>query len=406
MSLRDDDSPGAVPASGAALWWIALGLGLGPAVSNGLARFSYGLLLPAMRDDLAWTYTEAGWINTANAIGYLAGSVLALALVSRLGPRRLFVWGMALTALALVLSAVSRDLWLLSLWRIVAGIGGAPVFIAGGAMASAIFAENPARNALVIAVYFGGGGLGMLASGVALPPFLAAAGDAGWPMAWLMLGGAGAVAFVPSWLAARASPVPRQAETDAPAGLLPVWAMMPALVTYFLFGVGYLVYITFLIAWMQAQGAGPGLVATTWAVMGVGVMLSPFAWRRVLARARGGLAMGLTSLATGAGILLPLVLTGPASIIASAALFGLSLFMVPTSVTTFGRRNLPPAQWGASIALFTVIFSVGQILGPVGAGAVTDWAGSTEPGLLAAGLVLILGALVAALQRPLDSRPG
>ena len=38
--------------------------------TNGLARFAYGLLLPAMRADLDWNYTQAGWINTANAIGY------------------------------------------------------------------------------------------------------------------------------------------------------------------------------------------------------------------------------------------------------------------------------------------------------------------------------------------------
>ncbi|MEM1162489.1 MAG: YbfB/YjiJ family MFS transporter, partial [Pseudomonadota bacterium] len=151
------------------LWWIVVGLSLGPAVTNGFARFAYGLILPAMQSDLSWNFTEAGWINTANAIGYLLGSVIALATISRLGPRRLFVWGMALTTLALAFSAPTRDLWLLSCWRILAGIGGAPVFIAGGAMASALFANDRKRNALAIALYFGGGGLGMLLTGATLP---------------------------------------------------------------------------------------------------------------------------------------------------------------------------------------------------------------------------------------------
>ena len=272
--MNADSSCGETTSDHARLWWIAIGLAMGPAVSNGLARFSYGLILPAMRDDLAWIYTQAGWVNTANAIGYLAGSVLALALVSRIGPARLFIWGMGLTALALLLSALSRDLWVLTLWRVVAGIGGAPAFIAGGAMASAIFAAHPARNALVIAIYFGGGGLGMLATAVALPPYLAWTGDAGWPAAWLMLGGASCAAFVPAWLAARKSPVPARATEQSPAGRLPLRALSPALVTYFLFGVGYIIYVTFLIAWMHGQGAGPGLIATTWGVMGIAVMLS------------------------------------------------------------------------------------------------------------------------------------
>ena len=67
-------------------WLTILALSLGPAVSNGLARFAYGLILPAMRDDLALSYTVAGWINTANAIGYLVGAVAMFALGGRLRP--------------------------------------------------------------------------------------------------------------------------------------------------------------------------------------------------------------------------------------------------------------------------------------------------------------------------------
>ena len=385
--------------STAQLWWIAIGLSLGPAVSNGLARFAYGLLLPEMQADLGWSYTQAGWINTANAIGYLLGSLLALALVRPLGPVRLFVWGMALTTLALSASALTRDLEWLSLWRIVAGIGGAPVFIAGGAIASAIFVRDRARNALVIAVYFGGGGLGMIATGLILPGFMSWFGAAGWPLAWLLLGLGSFLCFIPSCLAAEAAPVP--ASGSKGGGRLPILAMAPALAAYFMFGLGYLIYITFLIAWLRAQGAGVPLISATWAVMGLAVMLSPFVWRRVLASARGGRAIALTSLAVGAGILLPLSGLGTPAVIASAILMGGSFFMVPTAVTTFGRKNLPEAAWGASIALFTVVFSVGQIIGPVGAGWLADLTGATDAGLLAAGLILLIGAAIGAIQRPL-----
>ena len=66
--------------------WLLVGaLALAPAVSNGFARFAYGLILPAMRIDLGWNYTQAGWINTANALGYLIGALLALTLISRVG---------------------------------------------------------------------------------------------------------------------------------------------------------------------------------------------------------------------------------------------------------------------------------------------------------------------------------
>ena len=39
---------------------LALALSLGAAVSLGITRFSYGLLLPPMRADLGWSYALAG----------------------------------------------------------------------------------------------------------------------------------------------------------------------------------------------------------------------------------------------------------------------------------------------------------------------------------------------------------
>ena len=190
------------------LWLIVLGLSLGPAVSNGFARFAYGLVLPAMRDDLGWSYTAAGWINTANAIGYLLGALMALALISRLGPSFLFIAGMALTALALIMSGLTRDFQVLSFWRIIAGIGGAPVFIAGGVMASALFRDDKAKNALAIAVYFGGGGIGMIICGAALPYMVAWYGIGVWPLTWLLVGILSYLCFLPGYWSAAASPAP------------------------------------------------------------------------------------------------------------------------------------------------------------------------------------------------------
>ena len=61
------------------LVWIALALSLGAAVSLGITRFAYGLLLPVMREDLDWGYTLAGAMNTANAGGYLLGALASTA---------------------------------------------------------------------------------------------------------------------------------------------------------------------------------------------------------------------------------------------------------------------------------------------------------------------------------------
>ena len=68
-------------------FFLAFVLSFGPAVANSFARFAYALVLPAMRSELALSYSQAGWLNTANALGYLAGAVLTRLLVQQLGNR-------------------------------------------------------------------------------------------------------------------------------------------------------------------------------------------------------------------------------------------------------------------------------------------------------------------------------
>jgi MFS family permease len=394
------DHRSSAPAS---TWLISLGLALGPAVSTGIARFSYGLTLPAMRQDLAWTYTEAGWINTANAIGYLIGSLLALKFVPKFGPRRLFVAGMILTTLALFASGLTRDFWCLSVWRVLAGVGGAHAFVAGGAMVSTLFKAQPWRNTMAIAIYAGGVGFGILLTGLAVPLILECFGIAAWPTAWLMLAGVSAIAAVPAIAAAQIIRLSPQSNGGGLGGLLPIGSMRPALLGYFFFSVGYIVYITFLIAWMRLQGADVSLVIATWCVLGIAVMVSPWPWAPILTAAKGGEALALASVATGFGTLLPLLVPGSTGLLLSAAIFGVSFVTAPTSITAFTRKNLPEALWGSSLALFTTVFAAGQTLGPIAAGIMADATDRLSPGLIAAALTLFVAAAVSRLQASLKA---
>jgi predicted MFS family arabinose efflux permease len=384
-------------------WRVLLALALAVAVTNGFARFAYGLILPAMREDLGWTYAEAGSINTSNAFGYLAGALLSLPLLRHMAAEKLFAVSMVGTGAALLLSGLTADFVLLTIFRVAAGLAGAPTFIAGGALAARLFPGDARRGPLAIGIYVSGGGVGMVLSGAVLPALFAASGPAMWPLAWIALGTASLLFAVPAVLAARwpgwhASAPARGRGTQWP----PARRMFPELAGYTLFGVGYIVYLTFLVAWLGELGASTLLVTLTWVTVGLGIIASPYLWQAVMQRSAGGLALALTTGATGAGILLAVIVPGPAGLLASAAVFGLSVFMAPGAVTAFSRRNLLPEAVPGGVALFTAVFAAGQIVGPVAAGALADWTGSVGDGLLAAGLILAAGAAVAALQRPLS----
>ena len=381
-------------------WMVLAGLALGVTVTNSFARFAYGLILPAMKSEMAWTYAQAGWLNTANALGYIVGAVITMLFIGRRSPTLLFAFGLITTTIALLATGLNAALWWQTMWRILAGLFGAMSFSTAGVLVAGLFKDSPRHNALAIAILFGtGGGVGIVLAGAALPGMLDHYGNSSWPMAWVAVG-AVSVSFLPLslWAAAQLS-VPVQIQSKAPA--LPIRRILAQMAGYAGFGLGYIVYLTFLSAWMTEQSASAGFISAVWVLLGLCICISPLVWRPILAHHASGvpLAMILSCIALGSA--LPVLWPGSLSLLISAVVFGLSVFMAPSAVTNFTRQNLPPESWGQAISLFTVIFAVAQTLVPYGAGLVGDLSHNIGTGLLVAAALLLIGAVIAWTQKPL-----
>ena len=163
---------------------LAMALSLGAAVSLGITRFAYGLLLPPMRADLGWSFTLAGGMNTANALGYLLGALATPLLLRHLTPARLMLLGSALATLFMLASGFFVDALPLLLQRLLAGVASAFVFITGGLLAARLGARDPRRSGLLLGLYYGGTGLGIVASALLVPPVLQAAASVPHGWAW------------------------------------------------------------------------------------------------------------------------------------------------------------------------------------------------------------------------------
>ncbi len=382
-------------------WLILAGLALGVTVTNGFARFAYGLLLPAMKSEMGWNYAQAGWLNTANAIGYIIGAILTMILIRSVAPTRLFVIGLIATTLALLLTGVSTGFWWQTILRILAGTFGALSFSTAGTLAAGLFQNDPHRNALAIAILFGtGGGLGIVLSGASIPLLLDIHGHSAWPLGWILIGIFSAL-FMPLGLwAALQLPSPQKSKHKTIA--LPVWRMAPEFIGYIAFGLGYIVYLTFLSAWLTEKSASAMFITLVWVILGVCISLSPFLWRPVFSRYASGLPLSLILLCIATGSALPVILPTSIAIIVSAIVFGLSVFMAPGAITNFTRKNLPSECWGRSISLFTVVFAIAQTLGPYGAGLIGDLFNDIGVSLIFAAGLLLTGAVVALMQKPLQ----
>lgn len=385
---------------------LAVGLALGAAVSLGVTRFAYGLLLPPMRADLQWSYTLAGAMNTANALGYLLGALATPWLLRRLGPLRVMVGGAALASLFMGLTGFFTEALPLLAQRVLAGVASALLFIAGGLLAARLGALMPARSGFLLGIYYGGGtGLGIVVSALMVPPLLEAASQRpqGWAWAWwalalVCLAATAALARVGRQLASLQSPATQGDGADTRFD----WRdFVPGLAGYTMFGVGYIGYITFVIALLREQGVSPVRITLFYALLGLAVMASSRIWAGLLDRYKGGQPLALLNGLLGVAAVMPAVFSAWPLVLASGLLFGGVFLSVVASTTALVRHNLPPSQWAAGISAFTIVFAVGQIVGPTLVGWIGDGPGGLARGLVVSACALWVGSLLALRQRPL-----
>ncbi len=374
---------------------ITLALSLGSAVAIGFARFNYALLLPAMRQDLGWTYTQAGSMNTANALGYLFGALMAAPIGKRMGLAFAFWFSMFVVGLAMLLTGVVSSFPLLLIFRLVAGFAGAITFIVGATLASQLAGSG--RGGLILGIYFSGIGIGVFLASLGLPHLLQQNLSI-WRSGWVVMGILSVVFTFFSRQAARSiSPPQSQSHSGSTTFYSP--KLIPVTIGYFLFGFGYITYMTFVISLLRSSGVGSNGVAIFWFIFGVASIANSFIWSRLLDHAKGGQAMAVVLAIIAVGNVLPILSTSNFSIYLSAILFGGAALTVVTAATNIIRKSLPVGGWARGIALVTIVFSVGQTLGPLVSGYLTDLTSSLTSGFFLSASILFLGALVVLLQK-------
>ncbi len=384
------------PLSRLAILAHAAALALGPAVSLGLARFAYALLLPPMRADLGWSYFTAGAMNTVNAAGYLLGALAMPRAMARGGARVAFWGGGAATALLLAGHGFVRTDEALYALRLTSGVASAATFVSGGLLAAQLASRAAPAGVgagLVLGLYYGGTGVGIIASALLVPAF----GNA-WQGAWIALA-ALALAFT-ALMAWGTAATPAAAAGDS-GGHLGARGLGWGLAAYFLFGLGYIGYMTFVVTLLREQHLAGAAIVGFYALLGAGVIASSWLWAGLLQRHRDGRPLALLNALLALATLLPLLWSHPLVAFASGLLFGGVFLSVVASTTALVRHNLPPAAWGAGIGAFTIVFAAGQIVGPGLVGALSDAFGGLRPGFAVSVAVLALGALAAMRQRAL-----
>jgi predicted MFS family arabinose efflux permease len=267
--------------------------------------------------------------------------------------------------------------------RFLGGVASALVLILASALVLDRLAE--ARRPGLAALHFAGVGVGIAASA-----FLVAVSPGDWAAMWRASGALALIAALAvALLVPSAASHPAAASSRLAAERDPRLRRMT--LAYGLFGFGYVITATFLVAIVRATPSVRALEPVIWIVVGLAAAPSVWFWT-VLAR-RIGLAAAFASacLAEAAGVLASVVWPSVVGICVAAVLVG-GTFMGLTALGLMRGRELASGGDPRRVmAAMTGAFGVGQIVGPVVAGVVAEWTGG-----FGAPSVAAAGALVAA----------
>jgi hypothetical protein len=381
------------------------------AVAMGIGRFAFTPLLPMMLADGVVNLPGAGWLASANYLGYLVGALLCTFqpwLARRMG------WAGAVNApLAVRAGLAATVLLTLGMWvpvpalwpalRFAAGVASAIVFVyTSGWCLAQLSRMDATRTGGII---YTGPGMGIMASGIAATGMVAWA----WHAAggWLAFGLLAAVLSAAVWRVFDPSPASHASAASAAAAppvVHKTGAQMAALaLAYGLAGFGYIITATFLPVIARQALPGSPWLDLFWPMFGLGVVLGALGATRMRATADMRLLLaacyGVQALGIATSLVLP-TLTG-------FALGSLLLGIPFTAITFFALqevRRLRPAQAPSFIGLITATYGLGQIVGPPLATALVARSATAAQGFglslqIAAGSLVLGAALYLAMAR-------
>jgi predicted MFS family arabinose efflux permease len=357
------------------------------AVAMGVGRFAYTPLLPVMEHDAGLGVSMAGVLASSNLFGYLVGASLAMHPITH-GKRLAIVrWSLAGVVLTTALMAAPALLWLPL--RFVTGVcsGFVLVFASSIVLERAAHARAPSWPPL----FFSGVGFGIAFSGVAVPALVAYGGSRA---AWIGIALIAGVALLVSapWFTDDAPPASiAEAGIDSRPPRNTTFAWL--LTVYTAEAFAYIIPATFLVAIITRIPELSHDAALAWVFVGLAAAFATFAWIPVAARLGKARALAVAFGIQAIGIAAPVFSRSPLAVIFSAIALGGTFIAITLFAAGLGR-DIFPHKTNEAVSRLTVLYSVGQILGPIVATQLALHYSSYNPALLVAAAVAAIATAV------------
>jgi predicted MFS family arabinose efflux permease len=350
---------------------------------NGLARFAFVPLFPALVTAGWVTGAEAGALGAANLAGYLLGALGAQTAGRRLGTRSALGAGMAGLVVSLLLCAIPGGvIWLLP-WRFLAGVAAGVLMSLAGPAAQR--AAPPSLRGTASGIVVGGIAVGIAAGALAVPALLLVGPSTAW------LGLAALVAGL--WIFAQPR-FPADPGGRTEGGRPPLMPFL--LLAYALSGAGLVPHMIYL-ADFAARGFGLGVTAGSgiWLLFGLGGLAGTILGGRASDRIGGPAAARIWLGVQVAALVFALLPWWPA-LLFSALAGGFAAVGISAVTLAWAREVAGPAA-GALWVRATVGFAVTQAATGFGFAAVFGATGESHHAVFLGGLLFSALGLAATL---------
>ncbi|MBE0603739.1 MAG: YbfB/YjiJ family MFS transporter [Deltaproteobacteria bacterium] len=356
----------------------------------GFGRFALGMLLPSMAATLHLTYSEMGFIGTANFLGYLVSALLSARVSGRTGPRKFIFFALLSVGFSLAAMSAAGGFRTVLILYMIAGIGSAGANIPVMGLVSAWFTSRLRGRAAGFIVI--GSGFAIMITGLLIPYVNRRVGPEGWRSSWLILGGITVLIACAGFALLRNRP---QEMGLAPLGGGEAPARPPhgaegketsiyrkgviyyLGIIYFLFGFTYPIYTMFIVTVLVKEWGFPENVAGNfWMWIGFLSLFSGPVFGTLsdrLGRKAGLIAV--FSLQAVSYLLVASRLPG-VFLYLSIGFFGMVAWSIPSIMAASMGDYVGAGKAAEALGLVTFIFGLGQMSGPAIAGMLAERAGS------------------------------
>jgi predicted MFS family arabinose efflux permease len=355
----------------------------------GIGRFVYTPILPAMLSTLGWSKSDAGLIASANFLGYLIGALLAGRPSVAARPRPWLLVALATSAASTAAVAWPSDIASFAGLRFIGGAASAFAIVC----ASTLVLDRLSRSGRgsLSAIHFAGVGFGIMISAIIVSAMLAF--GAGWRSLWIgsgvtaMLAGLAAAALIPA--ANDGGTASKPATSNAAPSR--AGAMIAA---YGLFGFGYVITATFLVAIVRLTEEVRVLEPWVWILFGLAAIPSVMIWARLGERIGIMNAFAAACVIEAIGVTASVEWVTISGVCFSALLLG-GTFMGLTALGLMAARALSGGRSHQAFGRMTTSFAIGQMVGPTLAGLLSERFGNFRVASLIAAAALIAAAVLA-----------